>query len=423
MKILFISDYYPPYIKGGAEVSTSLLASWFSGCGNTVSVACSRFVDKSWNENGVTVYPIILKPVFDSRNLILAIIYGFKTILFQLASAARVLKLIRSLSPDVINIVPPSYRFILIIIAVRFFYRGPIVVDCRDTGFVCPSYLSPKKEFNEEVQTHHGYRCIRYAVGGDFTGWDRRLLAICESVIFNLYKSLLRFLVNHSDQIKLAAVSKYVQQQLVLSGFKEEKTTNIYNISQPFEGNCSDQNTIPTFAYAGRLEKDKGVWDLMDAVGILRGKLKQSFAVKVAGVGEEFDHLKKIIEANDFANVTLLGHIKPAEVIDLYTRSSVVVGPSRAPEAFGRFILEAISVRKPIIATRSGGIPEGVENGVTGVLVDVGDAEQLAEAMKFFIEKPERASLMSPAIVKAGEKYRADVIGKQRMELYKKLKG
>jgi glycosyltransferase involved in cell wall biosynthesis len=427
MKILFVLDDYPPYIKGGTGVSTSLLANWLNNHGNTMAVACTNFTNESWIENGVTVYPIIYKPVFEAKNFLLSIWYGLVIIFLQIISTIKVLRLIREFKPEIVNVTPTSYRFIPIITGIRIFTNVPIVVDCVDYSFVCPAHLSPsymgtQKEFDEVVQTHHGYRCIGYTSSNNVSFLSIRPFAIYESALFNLYKGLIRFLINNFDGIKLVAVSKFVQKQLILNGFKEEKTINIPDISESVQKKyLNSVSKIPTFSYGGRIEKDKGIWDLIAAVELLKEETKIPFSIKIAGTGDEFHNLEKYIKDNNLTCVTLLGKIKPDEILALYEESLAILGPSRWPEPFGRFILEAISVGKPIIATRSGGIADNVEDGKTGLLVDIGNSQQLATAMKYFIEDPDRSKLMLPAIIKKQNEFTGDNIGKRILELYKNL--
>ncbi len=427
MKVLFVLDDYPPYIKGGTAVSTSLLVNWLSKHGNTISVACSKFTDKPWVENGVVVYPVIAKPSFESKNLPSAIWQAFYIIALQINSMVQVLRLINKLKPEIVTIVPTSYRFIPIIIGVRIFGQRPTVVNCVDCSLVCPAQLSAThldgiKDFDETVQTHHGYRCIGYKSTNDSSFLSIRPFALYESTVFNVYKFSIRFLVNHLNGIKLVGVSKFIQDQLILNGFDAKRTTNIPDISESITGRHYVENLkIPTFVFGGRVETDKGIWDIVAAAEILKKQLKKPFEVKIAGTGSEFNNLKKYIQENKLTYITLLGHIKPAEILDLYEKSIAIIGPSRSPEAFGRFILEAISVGKPIIATRSGGIPDNVDDGITGLLIDVGNIKQLANAMKYFIEDPERSEMMRPAIIKKQKKYEANFIGKENMELYQNL--
>jgi glycosyltransferase involved in cell wall biosynthesis len=79
------------------------------------------------------------------------------------------------------------------------------------------------------------------------------------------------------------------------------------------------------------------------------------------------------------------------ETIDFYRRATVLVFPSVWQEPFGIPIVEAMACGLPVVSTCSGGIPEIVEHGQTGMLVARGDAEQLALAISQVIDDPVRA--------------------------------
>ena len=66
--------------------------------------------------------------------------------------------------------------------------------------------------------------------------------------------------------------------------------------------------------------------------------------------------------------------------MDYYQRAALLVMPSFY-ESFGIACLEAMAFGLPVVATRVGGLPEVIEDGVTGLLVPPGDADALAQAM------------------------------------------
>jgi len=78
----------------------------------------------------------------------------------------------------------------------------------------------------------------------------------------------------------------------------------------------------------------------------------------------------------------LLGIVPPVEIMPYYAASDVLVLPSMFQETFGLVILEAFSVGLPVVAFRSGGIPELVKDRENGILVDQGDEEALYQAMR-----------------------------------------
>lgn len=95
-----------------------------------------------------------------------------------------------------------------------------------------------------------------------------------------------------------------------------------------------------------------------------------------------------------------LGYLDRVE--DLYRASDIVVVPSRWQEPLGLINLEAGACRTPVVATRSGGIPEIVRDGETGFLVDIGDIEALAERVGKLIDDPDLRTHM-------GERARARI--------------
>ena len=79
---------------------------------------------------------------------------------------------------------------------------------------------------------------------------------------------------------------------------------------------------------------------------------------------------------------SLLGIVSPDALPSYYAAADVFVLPSICEEAFGLVILEAFAAGIPVIGTRSGGVPELVEDGRTGLLVEQGDVDGLYHAMR-----------------------------------------
>jgi glycosyltransferase involved in cell wall biosynthesis len=65
------------------------------------------------------------------------------------------------------------------------------------------------------------------------------------------------------------------------------------------------------------------------------------------------------------------------------------------PEPFGRVVVEGMLARRPVIATRAGGIPEIIENGVSGILIAPGSPDELAEALRRIFSDPVAAAEMA----------------------------
>lgn len=126
------------------------------------------------------------------------------------------------------------------------------------------------------------------------------------------------------------------------------------------------------FVYAGRLSREKGLGTLMRAVEAARVPLV------VAGTGP----LEESLRADAPPGVRFLGRLPGDEVDHLLAGSRAAVVPSEWAENAPMAVLEPMVLGRPVVATRMGGIPEQVRDGVDGVLVDAGDGLQLAAALR-----------------------------------------
>src|SRR5207302_6963268 len=91
-------------------------------------------------------------------------------------------------------------------------------------------------------------------------------------------------------------------------------------------------------------------------------------------------------------HVRYLGELDRVELAAVRRCAAFTVVPSLAPEVFPMSALEAFAAGKPVVASRIGGLPELVEDGVTGTLVPPDDPARLAEAMTALWQAPERAA-------------------------------
>ena len=108
----------------------------------------------------------------------------------------------------------------------------------------------------------------------------------------------------------------------------------------------------------------------------------------VRGAEDYRAQLDAFLASRDLARrVRFLGH--RADVPDVTQALDVLVHASVVPEPFGRVLIEAMSLGKPLVATDEGGVPEIVEHGRTGFMVPAGDPEAMAGALRQLLASPE----------------------------------
>lgn len=179
-------------------------------------------------------------------------------------------------------------------------------------------------------------------------------------------------------------------------------------------------------ATTGRLVEKKGIEYSIRAVA------KQAFShpnleYNIIGDGTLREKFQKIIDELNASNfIHLLGWKNEDEIIEILNQTQIFIAPSVTAadgnqDAPINVLKEAMAMGLPVISTYHGGIPELVENGVSGFLAPERDAEALAEKLGILIENPQ----LWPEMGKAGrafveENYDLDKLNNTLVELYQK---
>lgn len=155
----------------------------------------------------------------------------------------------------------------------------------------------------------------------------------------------------------------------------------------------------PVLLAIGRLAAQKGFDLAIDAMGRLRERFPDIRMV-VAGDGPVRDELERhASEAGLADRVEFPGWLPPSRVPHAIAASTAVLVPSRDEEGFGLVALQAAQLGRPVVAARSGGLPEVVAEGETGLLFRPGDADDLARAVTTLLAEPGLAQELGTAAV------------------------
>jgi len=114
---------------------------------------------------------------------------------------------------------------------------------------------------------------------------------------------------------------------------------------------------------------------------------------------------------------------KQDRVNELLALADLFLMPSEM-ESFGLAALEAMACKVPTIATRVGGVPELIDDGVTGLLFAVGDVEGMAAGALSLLNDPARLNAMREAARKTAQKrFCANMVVKRYVEFYERVLG
>jgi glycosyltransferase involved in cell wall biosynthesis len=201
----------------------------------------------------------------------------------------------------------------------------------------------------------------------------------------------------------LTAITEDCRQHALRAGAPADRIRLVFNgtdlrrFSPGDNGNRGDFRFGPHMIFACRqLFPRKGIRFLLEAGAQLKPQFPD-LNIVVAGDGFERPELARL--ADDLgiaADVTFLGWVPNAELPPYYRAAAVSVIPS-LEEGFGIPAAEAMGCEVAVVASDAGGLPEVVEDGVTGLVVPRGDSAALARAIGSLLADPERRRRMGQA--------------------------
>jgi glycosyltransferase involved in cell wall biosynthesis len=208
--------------------------------------------------------------------------------------------------------------------------------------------------------------------------------------------------------VQYVTVSEAVRQVLIASGVPAQRVQTVYSGIDLHR--CVEIPAAPPLFPAGtrvigtvgHLAGQKGHRYLLEAIALLTRE-EPRLGVVIAGDGA----LRADLEAQAAAlgitaHVCFTGFRR--DILALMQSFEIFVFSSYL-EGLGTAILDAMALGKPVVATRAGGIPEAVQEGITGLLVPPRDPRALADAVRYLLCHPEHAQTFGRA-------------GRQRVEQY-----
>jgi glycosyltransferase involved in cell wall biosynthesis len=226
-------------------------------------------------------------------------------------------------------------------------------------------------------------------------------------------------------RVQYLAVSEAVRQVLINSGIAARRVQTIHSgvdlrrfeavplAASPFPAGTRIVGTV------GHLAGHKGHQYLLEATKALL-QAEPQVGVVIAGDGALRANLEAQAAALGIAERVCFTGFRQ-DILALMQRFEVFVFPSYL-EGLGTATLDAMALRKPVVATHAGGIPEVVQDGMTGLLVPPRDPAALAQAVLYLLQHPEQSRAFGEAGRKRVEQqFTAERMAAQTLHVYQRL--
>lgn len=349
MKILFVHNSYQQ--KGGEDTVVAAEAELLSDYGHEVQL---------WS--------------VDNKDLPTGVLGKIKTAIsasYSYTSKMSALKILNSFQPDIVHVhnffpqVSPS------IYDACLETKIPVIQTLHNYRLICPGALLMRDGKTCELcitgTPYHSvlYGCYRNSKAGS--------LVVAHMVALHRNKRTWNNKVS-----RFIALTEFAKSKFVNAGFPAEGITVKPNFTKQQLSKTLNKRSFsqPPFAlYVGRLSQEKGIDTLVKAWQ----NIDKGIKLKVAGDGDFLPLLK------NQNNIEVLGFLKPDDIQELMQQALFLIMPSKWYEGFPMVLVEAFSNGLPVIASNLGSLAEIVTDGITGLLFETGNPEDLTTKINWLV--------------------------------------
>lgn len=360
MTIIQANKFY--FMKGGAERYMLDLSDWLRSQGNTVIPFAMRHPDN---------LDTPLSTFFPSYVETERVRFGWKGLktvgrmVYSFEARARMAALIEATRPDVAHLHNVYTQLSPSILDALRERNVPTVMTVHDHHLVSPQYNIWAAGCGPD------YSKVGI-VSGTRSKFHKNSYAasFAQVAAFKLHYNR----GSYRNRVDLFLTpSEYMRRKLIAGGFPEDRVRVNYYGADP-SGVTPSYDHKGYMVYGGRLSEEKGVETVIRVA-----KQLPDIRFKIVGTGPEEDRLHALAHGSD--NIEFVGFRTGHALTELYRDSMALLAPSRVHETFPLVTLEAMALGKPVIGSNVGGMPEAVEDRVTGLLVDPNDLHGWVEAV------------------------------------------
>jgi glycosyltransferase involved in cell wall biosynthesis len=214
--------------------------------------------------------------------------------------------------------------------------------------------------------------------------------------------------------------SAYLLRVFRKHGLDAEVIPNIVDLSRFQPGPRRDPGAAPHLIVTRNLE---AIYDIPTAIRAF-ARVCEVFPrahLTVAGSGPELPALRALAAALSLSErIVFTGRIDNAAMASVYAHADCMLNPSTV-DNMPISILEAFASGVPVISTNAGGIPDLLEDGVSGLLVPVGDAEAMAAKTIEVLRDPAHALALRQAGLAQAQRYDWPQVGRLWLDAYRRV--
>ena len=358
MKILIVNKFLYP--NGGSETYIFKLGEYLKSVGHEVQYFGMEHEGRCVSNN-LELYTGNMD--FHTGSKLKQLTYPFR-IIYSTEAKKKITAVLEDFKPDVVHINNFNYQLTPSIIYAANAYRKKrnpklkIIFTAHDYQLLCPNHMF------FDMQGEVCEKCIN----GDFINCTKNNCihsSKAKSVIGTAEATLYKKLKAYKYIDKIICPSKFLKSKMDTNPLFRDKTIAIHNFIEKFDvPECKKEDYV---LYFGRYSKEKGVELLLEAKDI-------DFVC--AGKGDLEEKL------NNAPNIKNLGFKSGYELRELIAKANCSIYPSIWYENCPYSVMESIMLGTPVIGANLGGLPELIENNITGLLFESGNVDELRRAIE-----------------------------------------
>ena len=401
MKVLLVNKFH--YIKGGSETYYFSLGELLQKRGHQViwfSMKDDRNLPCAQREYFVDHVD------FNASGNVLNTAGSALHLLYSREAGRKFARLLDDKKPDIIHLNIFQSQLTGAIVEEAYKRHIPVVYTAHDLKSVCPNYLMMHHEKTcKKCLDGHYWHCFTNSCMKDSRA--KSMLASLEAYVYKLKKTYRKI----DYVITPSLFYKNILEAADVFSCPIEHIKNFLPAETVYEkGSRGDY-----FLYFGRLSREKGIRTLIDAFSEAHTEEK----LYIVGSGPEEEDLRLMAKKPGMEDkIVFLGFKTGEELKKIIANALCVCLVSEWYENGPYSVLEAQALGRPVIVSDYGGLPELVEDGITGYIIKAGNVPDLTEKIRKMSHSGMDSAYISE---KAAQAYSADLYAEHVIGIYEKL--